>query len=450
MDSINSVTACAYDTSSALAIVIDSDNASPSPWTLTGSTADTGTVSEIVQTITPERILDNASLSLTLGEVIALLQWPCNQITSFDVQVSALNESLCESQVLNGSMTLYAAPEPTAIFEALCEGVCAALINVNADGGLDFQWFLDADSCDGVDEIPSDTEGAVCSAPFPWDLSGSGFVAVSTDDDAVFCDVTCTSTIGMRLQQSWTLPTVEDSLLQCISPLVRHELEVVPFPDLQIATEGALCDNLDEFTFTASNCNDATSVTGEQPCVDCPATSCESCFSHITNITNWKYSINGGATFAPSFPAPQLTGESISIPTATLTGGFNPFLLRVVAHTSSPNYPALLCETIDTLSFDWYEAPVIPAEGCFCPITCAREANTIWTHQHWPQTAPQMSCVSSGRTALKRTVRLFGRSQATLASMQIVGLPKDKGYGNPWHRSRCLWTSNPAPMCASI
>ena len=264
-------------------------------------------------------------------------------------------------------MTLYAAPEPTAIFEALCEGACAAPINVNADGGLDFQWFLDADSCDGMDEIPADTEGGVCPTPFPWDLSGSGFATASTDSDPVFCDVTCTSTIGMRLQQSWTLPTVEDSLLQCTSPLVRHELEVVPFPDLQIATEGALCDNLDEFTFTAFNCNDSTSEVAEEPCLDCPATSCESCFSHITNVTDWKYSINGGANFAPSFPAPTLTGESISIPTATLTSGFNPILLRVVAHTSSPNYPALLCETIDTLSFDWYEAPVIPAGGLLLP-----------------------------------------------------------------------------------
>ena len=369
VDSINSVTACAYETSSSLAIVIDTDNASPSPWTLTWVvTAEDGTVSEIVQTITPEEILDNASLSLTLEEVIeTCFNGDADQITSFDVQVSALNESGCESQVLNGSMTLYAAPEPTAIFEALCEGACAAPINVNADGGLDFQWFLDADSCDGVDEIPAETEGGVCPTPFPWDLSGSGFATASTDSDPVFCDVTCTSTIGMRLQQSWTLPTVEDSLLQCTSPLVRHELEVVPFPDMQIATEGALCDNLDEFTFTAFNCNDSTSEVAEEPCLDCPATSCESCFSHITNVTDWKYSINGGANFAPSFPAPTLTGESISIPTATLTSGFSPILLRVVAHTSSPNYPALLCETIDTLSFDWYEAPVIPAGGLLLP-----------------------------------------------------------------------------------
>ena len=172
-------------------------------------TAEDGTVSEIVQTITPEEILDNASLSLTLGEVIeTCFNGDADQITSFDVQVSALNESGCESQLLNGSMTLYAAPEPTAIFEALCEGTCAAPINVNADGGLDFQWFLDADSCDGLDEIPADTEGEVCPTPFPWDLSGSGFATASTDSDPVFCDVTCTSTIGMRLQQSWTLSLI--------------------------------------------------------------------------------------------------------------------------------------------------------------------------------------------------------------------------------------------------
>ncbi len=369
VDSINSVTACAYETNSSLAIVIDSDNASPSPWTLTWVvTAEDGTVSEIVQTITPEEILNNASLSLTLEEVIAsCFDGDADQITSFDVQVSALNESGCESQVLDGSMTLYAAPAPTAIFEAICKSECAAPINVNADGGLNFQWFLDADSCDGMDEIPADTDGDVCSTPFPWDLSGSGFNTASTDSDPVFCDVTCNSTVGMRLQQSWTLPTVEDSLLQCTSPVVRFELEVVPFPDLQIATEGALCDNLDEFTFTAFNCSDSTSQAGEEPCLDCPATSCESCFSQITNVTDWKYSINGGATFAPSFPAPALTGNSISVPTATLTSGFSPTLLRVVAHTSSPNYPALLCESIDTLSFEWYEAPVIPPGGLLLP-----------------------------------------------------------------------------------
>ena len=94
------MTACAYETSSSLAIVIDSDNASPSPWTLTWVvTAEDGTVSEIVQTITPEEILDNASLSLTLEEVIeTCFNGDADQITSFDVQVSALNESGCESQ----------------------------------------------------------------------------------------------------------------------------------------------------------------------------------------------------------------------------------------------------------------------------------------------------------------------------------------------------------------
>ena len=120
--------------------------------------------------------------------------------------------------MLLGSMILYAAPAPSAIFEAICEGGCLEPQGVNADGGLDFQWFLDNDSCDGVDEIPSDIEGAICSTPYPCDLTCSGFVAFSKNYEPEFCDVTCNSTVGMRLQQSWPLPTVEDGLLQCTSP----------------------------------------------------------------------------------------------------------------------------------------------------------------------------------------------------------------------------------------
>ena len=67
VDSINSVTACAYETSRALAIVVDSDEVSPLPWTLTWTvTAENGTVSDIVQTITPAQIQANASLSCPL------------------------------------------------------------------------------------------------------------------------------------------------------------------------------------------------------------------------------------------------------------------------------------------------------------------------------------------------------------------------------------------------
>ena len=246
VDSISSVTACAYETSRALAIVVDSDEVSPLPWMLTWTvTAENGTVSDIVQTITPAQIQANASLSLSIADVVnACFEGDADQITSFDVQVSALNDSGCESQVLVGSMTLYAAPIPSAIFEAMCDDDCAEPLNVNADGGLDFQWFLDLDSCDGSDEIPADVDGEPCSTPFPWDLDGSGFAAFSTESDPSFCDVTCNSTVGMRLQQSWTLPTVEDSLLQCTSPLVRYALEVVPYPEMQITSEGALVRQL--------------------------------------------------------------------------------------------------------------------------------------------------------------------------------------------------------------
>ena len=369
LDSINDVTACAYETSTSLSIVIDNDNnATPSDWTLTWTvTTANGTVSDIVQTIPSAQILANATVSLSVANVIAAcFGGNANQVTSFNVQVSAVNDSGCESPVLDGSMTLYAAPLPSAIFEAICDGDCVEPLQVNADGGLEFQWFLDSNSCDGVDEIPSDIAGGVCPTPFPWDLGGSGFEAVSTDSDPLFCDVNCTSTIGMRLQQSWTLATVEDSLLQCTSPLVRHELEVVPYPELQITSEGALCDNLDEFTFSAFNCNDLALTQAPEPCLDCPATTCESCFSEITTISDWKYSINGGSTYGPPFFAP-LSGDVVSISAATLTSGLNPILLRVTAQTSSPNYPSLLCESIEVISFDWYEAPTIPVDGLILP-----------------------------------------------------------------------------------
>ena len=46
----------------------------------------------------------------------------------------------------------------------------------------------------------------------------------------------------------------------------------------------------------------------------CPVEACESCFSDITNILNWKYSIDGGETYAPQFFEYQLTGDNITIP----------------------------------------------------------------------------------------------------------------------------------------
>ena len=311
VDSVSSVTACAYETNTSLSIQIESENPNPSDWVLTWTViTDNGDSTDIVQTVSDQQILNGATLSLSLNQVIAsCFNGNPDQVTSFDVEVSARNESGCESEVLLGSMILYAAPAPSAIFEAICEGGCLEPQGVNADGGLDFQWFLDNDSCDGVDEIPSDIEGAICSTPYPWDLTGSGFVAFSTNDEPEFCDAHQLD--GWHaLAQSWPLPTVEDGLLQCTSPLVRFDVEVVPFPELQIATEGALCDNLEQFTFSATNCNDVNFDSVTEPCVDCPVTTCESCFSQTTAITDWKYSIDGGSSFVgPSFPNPALAGR---------------------------------------------------------------------------------------------------------------------------------------------
>ena len=369
VDSINSVTACAYETTTALAVVIDSANTASSPWTLTWVvTAENGAVSEIVQNVPVAQILANASFSLTLEEVISsCFNGDADQVTSFDVQVSALNGSGCESQVLNGSMTLYAAPEPTAIFEAICEGSCAAPINVNSTGALDFQWFLDADTCDGVELIPSDTEGVVCSTPFAWDLDGSGYVATSTAIDPEFCDVTCNSTVGMRVQQSWVLPTVADSLLQCTSPLVRFQLEVVPYPEIEITTSDALCDNLENITFFASNCNDAQLQVDENACLQCPPTSCESCFSEITSVRDWKYSINGGLTFQSQFPTPIMEVDTVVWPVDILTSGLNPILVSTTATTSSVDHPTLSCESTTIVEIDWHEALEIPTNGILMP-----------------------------------------------------------------------------------
>ena len=237
-------------------------------------TADDGTVSEIVQTITPEEILDNASLSLTLEEVLeTCFNGGADQITSFDVQVSALNESGCESQVLNGSMTLYAAPEPTAIFEALCEGACAAPINVNADGGLDFQWFLDADSCDGVDETPCGHR--------EWGLSNTLPVGFEWQ---WFCDCVHRQRPGVlrrdmhldhrhAIATILTLPTVEDSLLQCTSPWCAMNLRWCLSQICKSPRKERCVTTWTSSRSRHSIATISTSEVAEEPCLDCPATS---------------------------------------------------------------------------------------------------------------------------------------------------------------------------------
>ena len=85
-------------------------------------------------------VLANTTLSLSLEDVIlTCFGGNIDEVTNFDVQVSAVNDSGCESEFLEGSMTFYSAPQPTATLEAICEGECLEPANVNASGGLEFQ-----------------------------------------------------------------------------------------------------------------------------------------------------------------------------------------------------------------------------------------------------------------------------------------------------------------------
>ena len=365
---VDNVTACAYETSTSLSIVIDNNTTTPSPWDVTWVVTTDNATYEIVDSIPSADILANATLSLSLADVIAsCFGGNTEEVTSFDVAVSAVNQSGCESELLEGSMTFYSAPSPEAIFPVECEGVCVEPSNVNASGGLEFQWFLDQTSCDAVESIPEYPSNGICPTPVPWDLTGSGYTAYSEETTPEFCGVTCNSTVGMRLQQSWSLPNVEGNLLQCISSVEIFNLDIVPFPDLQITSESALCENLEEFSFSAVNCNDVNFNPGSEPCLACPETSCESCYSDITEITDWTYSINGGSTFDPQFPEDPLTGSNISIPSDVLTMGSNPILIQVTSYTASNADPDEKCTTTETVSFEWYEAPVIPEGGIIQP-----------------------------------------------------------------------------------
>ena len=98
-------------------------------------------------------------------------------------------------------------------------------------------------------------------------------------------------------------------------------------------------------------------------CESCPVEACESCFSHITNILNWKYSIDGGETYAPQLFEPQLTGDNITISSEILTNGANPILIEVTSQTASANGSAKTCQSTESISFEWHEAPVIPESG---------------------------------------------------------------------------------------
>ncbi|MEE2919130.1 MAG: PKD domain-containing protein [Bacteroidota bacterium] len=362
-DGVQNITACAYETSASLSIAIDNSDAAPSPLDVTWVVTTPASTFELVDQVSSADVLANTTLSLSLEDVIlTCFGGNIDEVTNFDVQVSAVNDSGCESEFLEGSMTFYSAPQPTATLEAICEGECLEPTNVNASGGLEFQWFLD-DTCDDMESIPAYDESGICPAPVPWDLSGTAIDAYSEENTPDFCDLSCNSVIGLRLRQSWSLPNVENGLLQCISSLGRFNPEVIPYPDLRVASESALCDNLEEFSFSAINCNDVNFTPDGLSCESCPVEACESCFSDITNILNWKYSIDGGETYAPQLFEPQLTGDNITISSEILTNGANPILIEVTSQTASANGSAKTCQSTESISFEWHEAPVIPGSG---------------------------------------------------------------------------------------
>ena len=72
VDSVSSVTACAYETNTSLSIQIESENPNPSDWVLTWTViTDDGNSTDIVQTVSDQQILNGATLSISLAQVIA-------------------------------------------------------------------------------------------------------------------------------------------------------------------------------------------------------------------------------------------------------------------------------------------------------------------------------------------------------------------------------------------
>ena len=216
---------------------------------------------------------------------------------------------------------------------------------------------------------------------------------------------------------------------------------------MQIATEGALCDNLEQFTFSATNCNDVNFDAVTEPCVDCPVKTCESCFSQTTAITDWKYSIDGGSSFVgSSFPNPALAGEVVSIDMATHRW-VEPHLPSCDRqHRLHPTIPFCPCETIDTVSFNWHEALTLDAltlPDYLCPgseYMLEAEANTNGSEEQlcflWEE------CLEDST--------LGGTSRGLLASTTTVALPKVKACAIPKPPSRCHWTWSLASTFASV
>ena len=228
---------------------------------------------------------------------------------------------------------------------------------------------------------------------------------------------------------------------------MRFDVEVVPFPELQIATEGALCDNLEQFTFSAINCNDVNFDAVTEPCVDCPVTTCESVSakpppSPTGSIRSWRVFVCGVV-----LPQPRLGREVVSIDAATLTSGLNPIYLLVTANTSSPNNPILPCETIDTVSFNWHEAPTLDALT-LPDYLCPGSEYMLEAEAENANGSEEQLCFL-WRNALK-TARSIGTSRGLLASTTTAALPKVKACAIPKPPSRCHWTWSLASTFASI
>ena len=110
----------------------------------------------------------------------------------------------------------------------------------------------------------------------------------------------------------------------------------------------------------------------------------------------------------------------------------------------------LLCETIDTLSFDWYEAPVIPAGGLLLPdYLCPGSEYDLDASALTENGTPDELCFL-WEDCIDEDSPLVWEITGDPCVNADCGAAQDRECWNPWFRSPCHSTSNPAPMCASI
>ena len=199
-------------------------------------------------------------------------------------------------------MTFYSAPTPKP-FSLSNVRVCVSnprmstlLVDSNSSG-------FGPNPCDAVESIPEYLSNSICPTPVPWDLTEVGTPPTQRKLRPILwrdLQFYCSPTI-------LELPNVEGNLLQCISSVEifnwtsSHQTCKCPSPR---------CENLEEFF--SGQLQRRQLQPDSEPCLACPETSCETCYSDITEI-DWTYSINGGSTF-DQFPEDPLTGNNISIP----------------------------------------------------------------------------------------------------------------------------------------